>query len=58
MKFSDLKVGMKFGLHSEDDWDDYSEGKIIEIFYKDNGGIAVQFDDEYGMYTWAYDARQ
>ena len=58
LKFKDLKVGMKFRLYSEDSWDDYSEGKIETIFPQDNGGIAVQFDDENGVYTWAFDAEQ
>lgn len=52
MKFSELKLGMKFGLRSEDNFDDYTEGKIVKIKEKDNGNITVQFDDKYGVYTW------
>ena len=58
LKFKDLKVGMKFRCHSEDNDYEYWDGEIESITvitgYKNiEGHLAIQFNDEVGSWCAA-----
>lgn len=52
MLFSELRMGQRFNITSEDDPEVVTTGKIIALSVPQEGAIAVQFDDSVGTYTW------
>ena len=50
--FSDLKLGDRYILSSEDEPDVKSAGKIVDLYMSPAGNVLVQFDNVDGTFTW------